>query len=148
MHKILIMGLPGAGKTTLSMALVPMLRAIHFNGDQVREALNRDLGFSVADRLEQARRMGWMADQVARAGYFVVADFVCPTEDSRRAFQSEGKAFIVWVDRIKSGRFADTNRLFEPPTEFDLRVSTWGTPQQWATRLARQLASTSVEADT
>ncbi len=129
MRKILIMGLPGAGKTTLALALAPKLLAVHFNGDAVREALNRDLGFSPEDRQEQARRMGWLADQVVKAGHFAVADFVCPTESSRNAFQAEGKAFVVWVDRIKTSRFADTNRLFEPPARYDIRVSSSGTPK-------------------
>ena len=45
-RKILIMGLPGAGKTTLARELAPLLRAVLFNADEVRKTLNRDLGFS------------------------------------------------------------------------------------------------------
>ena len=58
MRKILIMGLPGAGKTTLANALAPLLNAVVFNADAVRANLSRDLGFSHADRVEHARRMG------------------------------------------------------------------------------------------
>ena len=66
-HKILIMGLPGAGKTTLARALGPMLNAVVFNNDEVRKNINRDLGFTMEDRLEQARRMGWLCDVVGGA---------------------------------------------------------------------------------
>ena len=58
--KILIMGLPGAGKTTLAQHLAPPLNAVHFNADAVRANINKDLGFSLEDRIEQARRMGWI----------------------------------------------------------------------------------------
>ena len=57
-RKILIMGLPGAGKSTLARALALRLNAVHFDADEIRQNINKDLGFSVADRLEQARRMG------------------------------------------------------------------------------------------
>src|SRR5579871_164674 len=102
MRKILIMGLPGAGKTTLSTALAPLLNAVAFNADAVRENLSRDLGFSHSDRVEHARRMGWMCDRVLEAGGTAVADFICPTPDSRAAF---GPAYVIWVDRIQKGRF-------------------------------------------
>ena len=130
MHlKILIMGLPGAGKTTLANALAPLLNAVVFNADAVRANLSRDLSFEHADRIEHARRMGWMCDRVAEAGGTVIADFICPTADTRAAF---GDAFIIWVDRIKAGRFEDTNRMFVPPERFDLRIEADGTPQYWA----------------
>jgi adenylylsulfate kinase-like enzyme len=58
MRKILIMGLPGAGKTTLANALAPLLNAVVFNADAVRANLSRDLGFTHSDRVEHARRMG------------------------------------------------------------------------------------------
>jgi cytidyltransferase-like protein len=129
MRKILIMGLPGAGKTTLAMALAPLLNAVVFNADAVRANLSRDLGFSHDDRVEHARRMGWMCDRVVEAGGTVIADFICPTEATRQAF---GAAFVIWVDRIAAGRFEDTNRMFEPPDRVDLRVSAEGAPQYWA----------------
>ena len=84
-RKILIMGLPGAGKTTLATALAPLLNAVVFNADAVRANLSRDLGFSHEDRLEHARRMGWMCDRVVEAGGTVIADFICPTEETRAA---------------------------------------------------------------
>lgn len=130
-RKILVMGLPGAGKTTLANALAPLLNAVVFNADAVRANLSRDLGFSHDDRIEHARRMGWMCDRVIEAGGTVIADFICPTPDTRAAF---GDAFTIWLDRIEEGRFEDTNRLFVTPERVDLRVPADGTPQYWAER--------------
>jgi cytidyltransferase-like protein len=138
-RKILIMGLPGSGKTTLAKALVPLLNAVHFNADAVRANINKDLGFSLPDRIEQARRMGWLCDRVVEAGAFAVADFICPTPEARTAF---GAAFVVWVDRIKESGFADTNRMFVPPERFDLRVTAEGTPAFWAHRILEKLLPT------
>ena len=123
------MGLPGAGKTTLAVALAPMLKAVLFNADAVRANINNRLGFSLEDRIEHARRMGWLCDRVVEAGHTAIADFVCPTPHTRAAF---GNAFVVFVDRIQEGRFEDTNRLFVPPTSFDLRIEPEGTPNYWA----------------
>jgi adenylylsulfate kinase len=135
-RKVLIMGLPGAGKTTLARELAPMLNAVVFNADEVRAHINRDLGFSPEDRIEHARRMGWMCDRVVEAGSTAIADFICPTPETRSAF---GAAFTIWVDRIAEGRFEDTNRLFVPPAEPDVRVTALGAPLYWAEKIIRQL---------
>jgi adenylylsulfate kinase-like enzyme len=135
--KILIMGLPGAGKTTLALALAPLLQAVVFNADEVRTHINRDLGFSPSDRIEHARRMGWLCDRVVTAGHPAIADFVCPTPDTRHAF---GTAYTVWVDRISQSRFEDTNQLFVPPGSWDLRVTTEGEPLSWAQQIVRTLS--------
>jgi hypothetical protein len=141
-RKILIMGLPGAGKTTLANALAPLLSAVVFNADAVRTNLSRDLGFSLEDRIEHARRVGWMCDRVVEAGGTVIADFICPTPDTRAAF---GDAFTIWVDRISSGRFEDTNRMFVPPERPDMVVNAQGTPQYWAEQaLARLRPATKI----
>jgi adenylylsulfate kinase len=133
MHKkILIMGLPGAGKTTLANQLAPRLNAVHFNADDIRANVNRDLGFSEPDRIEHARRMGWLCDQVVRVGCFAIADFICPTPAARDAFLSGGDAFVIFVDRIEAGAFEDTNRMFVPPDRFDLRITNNGPPEYWA----------------
>jgi cytidyltransferase-like protein len=139
MRKILVMGLPGAGKTTLATALAPLLNAVVFNADAVRTNLSRDLGFGHADRVEHARRRGWMCDRVVEAGGTVIADFICPTEETRSAF---GAAFTIWVDRISAGRFEDTNRLFVPPARYDLRVTADGAPQYWAEQALARLRPT------
>ncbi len=130
--KILIMGLPGAGKTTLSKVLASKLNAVHFNADAVRAHINKDLGFSETDRIEHARRMGWLCDRVVDVGCFAIADFICPTTATRDAFLAEGNAFVIFVDRIRAGAFADTNRMFVPPDRCDLRVTAEGAPEYWA----------------
>ena len=134
--KIIVFGLPGAGKTTLARALAPLLGAVHFNADDLRREVNRDLGFAHADRVEQARRMGWLCDQVVAAGHDAIGDLVCPTAATRAAF---GPAFSVFVDTIAAGRFADTNAMFERPERFDVRVEAEGTPQFWAEQIFRVL---------
>jgi cytidyltransferase-like protein len=137
--KVLIMGLPGAGKTTLAKALLPRLNAVHFNADEVRANVNKDLGFALEDRLEQARRMGWLCDRVVEAGTYAIADFICPTDETRDAF---GDAFVVWVDRIKSSRFPDTDALFQPPAHWDIRVEPEGAPAYWAERICETVLPT------
>lgn len=135
MKKILIMGLPGAGKTSLACSLKERLRAVHFNADLVRQNLNKDLGFSLADRIEQATRMKFLCDTVVAAGHYAIADFVCPTEETRRAF---GAAFIIWVDRIDASRFEDTNQMFEPPSRFDIRLKIGDVPE-WTELVLKKL---------
>lgn len=135
--KILVMGLPGAGKTTLAELLAKRLGAVHFSADQVRANINKELGFSHEDRIEQARRMGWLCDQVVKAGHIAIADFICPTEATRKAF---GDAFVIWLDRIESGRYQDTNKLFERPARYDVRVSVKGNALEWADFICKFLA--------
>ena len=135
-RKILIMGLPGSGKTTLSAALAPLIGAVAFNADAVRANINKDLGFTLEDRIEQARRMGWLCDRVLEAGHSAIADFVCPTPDTRAAF---GDAFVIFVDRVHEGRFADTNRIFIPPKRVDVHVDVIGSAEQWANHIALAL---------
>ena len=131
LRKILIMGLPGAGKTTLAKLLAPRLNAVHFNADEVRAHVNKDLGFTEADRIEHARRMGWLCDQVVQVGCCAIADFICPMPATREAFFAGGDAFVIWIDRIKAGAFADTNKMFVPPERVDLQVLPEGSPEYW-----------------
>ena len=118
---IQIIGLPGSGKTALATALKERINAIHLNADEVRSTVNSDLGFTAEDRIEQARRMGEMARLIANQGVApVIVDFVCPTKETREAF---GPAdVVVWVDRIKQGRFEDTNKMWQDPERFDIRI--------------------------
>lgn len=111
---IQIIGLPGAGKTSLAQALVEQIKAIHLNADQVRDFVNYDLGFSHEDRIEHSRRLGGMARLLKEQDYYVVVDFVCPTEDTRRAFGESD--LVVWVDRIETSRYEDTNLMWQDPS--------------------------------
>jgi adenylylsulfate kinase len=135
-RKILVMGLPGAGKTTLARIVARRLNAVHFNADEVRENVSRDLGFSLKDRIEHASRMGWLCDRVTETGGYAVADFICPTRATREAF---GACFTVLVDRISASRFEDTNMLFERPDSPDLVVSDKGGPEYWAELLCARV---------
>jgi adenylylsulfate kinase len=109
--KILIMGLPGSGKTTLSEKLAPLLDAVRVNADKVRKDHN-DWDFSLEGRLRQASRMKIVSDQVIKDNKNAVVDFVCPTKKTRKAFDAN---YIVWMNTIEKGRFEDTNQLFENP---------------------------------
>jgi adenylylsulfate kinase len=120
--KILVMGLPGSGKTYLSTKLTKMLNAVHFNADIVRATMNSDLGFSPQDRIEHARRMGHMCDYVVASGHYAIADFVCPLPETRSFFSAD---FTIWLDTIKEGRYEDTNRMFVPPDKFDVRIKSF-----------------------
>lgn len=110
---VLVVGLSGSGKTTLATCLAARLGAVHLNGDVIRSDLSSDLTFSIADRVEQARRIGAMSRLVAGQGFPVVADFICPTHETRAAF---GRCdILVWVNRVSACRFDDTNALWENP---------------------------------
>jgi adenylylsulfate kinase len=115
------MGLPGSGKTTLAKPLAELLGAVWINADQVRHTYN-DWDFSLEGRIRQAQRMKYLADGVELAGKIVVADFVCPTEQTRRDF---GPDYTVWMDTIESSRFDDTNAIFERPLNCDYHVEKW-----------------------
>ena len=120
MKKILIMGLSGAGKTYLAERLVPKINAVWLNADKVRKEAN-DWDFSDDGRKRQAKRMRDLAQKAISEGKYVVADFICPTEKTRNEFAAD---YVVWVDTIKSGRYEDTNKIFEPPKKFNFRVQT------------------------
>lgn len=117
---IQIIGLPGSGKTALAKELKERINAIHLNADEVRSSVNSDLGFTAEDRVEQARRMGAMARLISQQGFTVIVDFICPTEETRKAFGFAD--IVVWVDRIKQGRFEDTNKLWQDPQHFNIRI--------------------------
>ena len=121
MIKILICGLPGSGKTTLAKPLAESLNAVWLNADAVRNEY-KDWDFSKEGRMRQADRMKYLSDVVVEAGQIVVADFICPTEETRKEFNAD---FTIWMDTIQSGRFDDTNAMFESPTKCDFIVTKW-----------------------
>ena len=117
---VLIFGQAGSGKTTLATELSSRTNSIHLNADEIRTDLNKDLGFSHQDRIENARRIGAVARLLSRSGNNVIVDFICPTEQTRNAF---GHADLkVWVNRIKEGRYEDTNKLWQDPKNYDVCI--------------------------
>ena len=80
-----------------------------------------DWDFSEEGRTRQAKRMANFAKKLKEDGNHVVADFICPTPETRGLFPSD---YIIWVDTIKEGRFDDTNKMFVKPEKFDYHVRT------------------------
>jgi len=120
--KILIMGLPGAGKTTLAEALRERIwqegRTVTWlNADEVRKQ-HDDWDFSETGRIRQSKRMSDLAKSSTTD--YVIADFVAPLVEMRNNFKAD---WTVWVDTIREGRYADTNAMFQEPEVYDFRVT-------------------------
>ena len=119
MKIILVMGLPGAGKTTLANELAKSIKSKRLNADEVRKAAN-DWDFSEEGRTRQAKRMSDAALKLKSEGHNVIADFICPTPEARKLFPAD---YVIWVDTIKEGRFDDTNKMFVKPEKYDFHVT-------------------------
>lgn len=122
MCRVLIMGLPGAGKTTLAQSVVTKLglalRSVTWlNADEIRKHY-QDWDFSKEGRIRQSVRMRRLADN--STSDFVICDFVAPLQLQREVFEAD---LTIWVDTISAGRFEDTNKTFVPPHDYDLRVT-------------------------
>ena len=150
-QKILIMGLPGAGKTFLATALkkfletnstirhMPMSRAINmemtpatyscsvdwFNADEIRKRYN-DWDFSNEGRIRQSIRMADFA--LSCTSDYVICDFVAPLVEQRNNFKAD---WTIWVDTITAGRYEDTNKAFVEPEVYDFRI-TEQDAEKWA----------------
>ena len=144
-QRILIMGLPGSGKTYLAEALKKYLeengdisygRALNefidakvlvswFNADDIRRKYN-DWDFSQDGRIRQSIRMFQFSMEAG--GDYVICDFVAPLVEMRNNFKAD---WTIWVDTIKEGRYEDTNKAFVEPEQYDFRV-TEQNAEKWA----------------
>jgi adenylylsulfate kinase len=133
--RILIMGLPGSGKTYFAERLKKYLEdnsAFYrnaetvdnskaevkwINADQVRQKYN-DWDFSHEGRIRQSIRMRELADSFFND--FVIADFIAPLAEMRHNFKAD---WVIWMDTIEKGRFEDTNKVFTPPEQYDFRIT-------------------------
>ena len=134
MKIILVMGLPGAGKTTLANELAKLIKSKRLNADEIRRAAN-DWDFSEEGRTRQSKRMSKEALKLKNEGNNVIADFICPTPEARKLFPAD---YIVWIDTIQKGRFEDTNQMFVKPEKFDFHVTTQDA-NLWAPKIAEDL---------
>ena len=136
-RRILIMGLPGSGKTYLAERLKRYLedhiRPVNehsltpirdaqvsvtwLNADDVRKRYN-DWDFSHEGRIRQSQRMRDLADESGTD--YCIVDFVAPLVDMRNNFKAD---WTIWMDTIDQGRFEDTNRMFVPPEVYDFRIT-------------------------
>jgi DNA polymerase III delta prime subunit len=136
-QRILIMGLPGSGKTTLAGALKRYLeengeigfwrasmepvdssvQVNWFNADDIRRKYN-DWDFSNDGRIRQSIRMFQFSMEAG--GDYVICDFVAPLVEMRNNFKAD---WTIWVDTIREGRYADTNAAFVEPEQYDFRVT-------------------------
>jgi hypothetical protein len=146
-QRILIMGLPGSGKTYMAEALKKYLEqhgtrqdwsglemlpisgvdatVTWFNADDVRRKYN-DWDFSKEGRIRQSLRMLEFA--LASNTDYVICDFVAPIPEMRNNFKAD---WTIWMDTIQEGRFEDTNRMFVPPDVYDFRI-TEQNAEKWA----------------
>lgn len=114
--KILIMGLPGSGKTFLAKRFSKIINADWLNADRIRGKYN-DWDFTHDGIIRQVNRMRELAKKSKKK--YVVADFVCPMNKQLEIFKPK---IIIWMDTIKKGRFASMNRLFKAPKIWDIRI--------------------------
>ena len=156
-------GLPGSGKSTIANLVEAGLhaRGIHtilLDGDNVRHGLNKDLGFTETDRVENIRRVGEVAKLMTEAGLVVLCSFISPFEAERRMVREllpEGEFFEIFVDtpledciardpkglyrRALAGEiknFTGVGQAYEAPQNPELRLSTTREP---AAALAAQV---------
>lgn len=135
--RILIMGLPGSGKTTLAQELkrylelngdispnraenLPLSTKVvvnWFNADDIRRKYN-DWDFSKEGRIRQSLRMFQFS--IEAGGDYVICDFVAPLAEQRHNFKAD---WVIWMDTIDKSRYEDTNHVFEQPSLYDFRIT-------------------------
>lgn len=131
--RILVMGLPGSGKTTFAQALKKKLPlAVHYNADEIRK-LNNDWDFSHEGRIRQSKRMYDLAEET-NADY-AICDFVAPLVEMRNNFNAD---WTIWLDTIDEGRYEDTNKMFIDPEVYDFRI-TEQNAEKWADFVAEHI---------
>ena len=136
-QRILIMGLPGAGKTTLATELKKLIETTDktitgFNADEVRKQFN-DWDFSEAGRIRQSKRMYDLAETCGTD--YALCDFVAPLVEMRNNFKAD---WTVWMDTIREGRYADTNAMFVEPDVYDFRINEQNA-EKWADFIATKI---------
>jgi adenylylsulfate kinase len=151
---IWLYGLSGSGKSTLAIALERRLHAEGFtthllDGDNVRTGLNRDLGFTDADRSENIRRIAEVAKLFVQAGVVVIAAFITPQRAHRQLARTiigaddfsevcVAASFETCAKRDPKGlyakasaggvkQFTGKDSSFEPPTAEDIEALTINT---------------------
>jgi len=128
--KILIMGLSGSGKTTLAKTIKKKLKlqnftVTHFNADEIRK-LYDDWDFSKEGRIRQAKRMEVLSNE--SVSDFIICDFIAPTNEIRKLFNTN---LTIWMDTIEKSIYEDTDKMFQKPTKYDIRV-TEKNAQKWS----------------
>ncbi len=160
-------GLSGAGKSTIAnlveKKLVRMNRhTFLLDGDNVRHGLNKDLGFTEADRVENIRRVGEVAKLMTDAGLIVLTAFISPFRAERqmvREMMQPGEFIEVFIDtpladaeardvkglykKARAGQLANFTGIdspYEPPTDAEIRIDTTKmTPEQAADLIVERL---------
>jgi bifunctional enzyme CysN/CysC len=160
-------GLSGAGKSTIADIIEKKLLAsgrhtMLLDGDNVRHGLNRDLGFTDVDRVENIRRVGEVAKLMAEAGLIVICSFISPFRAERRMVRELAAPigfFEIFVDtpldecirrdpkglyaKAKAGRienFTGLDSAYEAPEGAEIRVPTVGvTPEAAAEQILDEL---------
>ncbi len=135
--RILIMGLPGSGKTTIADILKKKLEEynntiVWLNADEIRKKYN-DWDFSREGRIRQSQRMRELSE--SSNCDFVIADFVAPLAEMRNNFKAD---WTIWMDTINQGRFEDTNQMFIKPDVYDFRVTELNA-EKWADFIASHI---------
>jgi bifunctional enzyme CysN/CysC len=160
-------GLSGSGKSTIANEVEKQLFLMNrhtflLDGDNVRHGLNRDLGFTEADRIENIRRVGEVAKLMADAGLIVLTAFISPFRAERemvRAMLPEGEFIEIFVDtplevaeardvkglykKAREGKlknFTGIDSPYEPPESPEIRVNTVDmTPEEAARYIIQQI---------